>query len=80
MDDLIEVGVFAGAEEGASGEPLYLGMHRIRSGAQRLTVRVPGEPARAGIDPRLLLLDVKAEDNLAKVGPGPLAQSSAGRR
>ena len=52
---------------GAAGEPLYLRMHRIRSGEQRITVTVPGEPAQAGIDPRLLLLDVKAEDNLAKV-------------
>jgi hypothetical protein len=34
-DDLVEVGVFAAAEDGGSGEPLYLRMHRIRSGKQR---------------------------------------------
>jgi hypothetical protein len=67
MDDLVEVGVFAAAEDGAPGEPLYLRMHRIHSGEQRITVTVPREPARAGIDPRILLLDVKADDNLAKV-------------
>jgi ABC-type transport system involved in multi-copper enzyme maturation permease subunit len=65
MDDLVEVGVFAAEEDGAAGEPLYLRMHRLRSGEQRITVTVSGEPARAGIDPRILLLDVKAEDNLA---------------
>jgi hypothetical protein len=65
MDDLVEVGVFAAKEDGAAGEPLYLRMHRLRSGEQRITVTVSGEPARAGIDPRILLLDVKAEDNLA---------------
>jgi hypothetical protein len=46
-------------------------MHRIRSGERRITVSVPGEPARAGIDPRILLLDVKAEDNVATVTRAP---------
>ncbi len=40
-------------------------MHRIRSGQQRITVTVPREPARAGIDPRLLLVDDDPDDNLA---------------
>ncbi|WP_309893777.1 M1 family aminopeptidase [Archangium sp.] len=70
MDDLVEVGVFAAEEDGAAGEPLYLHRHRIHSGEQRITVTVSREPARAGIDPRILLLDVKAEDNLAKVTRG----------
>ncbi|HEX7183644.1 MAG TPA: hypothetical protein VF756_17545, partial [Thermoanaerobaculia bacterium] len=64
MDDLIEIGVFATAEDGALGEPLYLRMHRVRSGEQSITVTVPGKPARAGIDPRNLLIDVEATDNL----------------
>ena len=33
----------------------------------RITVTVPGRPARAGIDPRNLLIDVKPGDNLAPV-------------
>ncbi|MGH9751216.1 MAG: M1 family metallopeptidase [Blastocatellia bacterium] len=63
MDDLVEVGVFAAAENGGIGEPLYLRMHRVRSGEQRITVTVPRKPARAGIDPRNLLIDVKVSDN-----------------
>jgi hypothetical protein len=67
MDDLVEVGVFADAESGGLGEPLYLGMRRVRSGEQRITVTVPRKPARAGIDPRNLLIDIKASDNLKEI-------------
>jgi hypothetical protein len=42
-------------------------MHRIRSGEQRITVTVPNEPSRAGIDPRNLLIDVKPDDNLKEI-------------
>ena len=77
MNDLVEVGVFAAAEDGGLGEPLYLRMHRVRSGEQRITVTVPRKPARAGIDPRSLLIDVKAEDNLREVLPhAPLPTGS----
>ena len=68
MDDLIEVGVFAGADVGGLGETLYLQRHRIRSGAQRITVTVPRQPARAGIDPRRLLFDVEGEDHVQEIG------------
>jgi ABC-2 type transport system permease protein len=61
------VGVYAAAKEGEEGEPLYLERHRLRSGAQQLRVKVKGEPAQAGIDPRHLLIDVQPEDNLAQV-------------
>jgi ABC-2 type transport system permease protein len=67
MDDLVEVSVFAAAENGGRGEPLYLQMHRIRSGQQRITVTVPKKPAQAGIDPRNLLIDVNASDNLKEI-------------
>ena len=67
MDDLVEVGVFAPAGDGGLGEPLYLRMHRIRSGEQRITVTVPSKPARGGIDPRNLLIDVEAGDNVREV-------------
>jgi len=67
MDDLVEVGVYAAGEGGKLGEPLYLHMHRVRSGEQRITVTVPKEPARAGIDPRNLLIDVKPDDNLKEI-------------
>jgi ABC-type transport system involved in multi-copper enzyme maturation permease subunit len=67
MDDLVEVGVFLAAGDEATSKPLYLQRHRIRSGEQRITLTVPGEPASAGIDPRHLLIDVEAGDNLAQV-------------
>jgi ABC-type transport system involved in multi-copper enzyme maturation permease subunit len=67
MDDLVEVGVFATATNDGFEAPLYLRMHRIRSGEQRITVTVPRRPARAGIDPRKLLIDVQSDDNVAEV-------------
>ena len=66
MDDLIDLGVFAAEGEGLDG-PLYLQMHRVRSGEQQITVTVPGKPARAGIDPRRLLIDVEGEDNFTEI-------------
>jgi hypothetical protein len=69
MDDLIEVGVFTAAKGGGLGEPVYLQMHRMRSGEHRITVMVASKPARAGIDPRNLLIDVEADDNLKKITP-----------
>jgi ABC-2 type transport system permease protein len=62
MDDLVEVGAFA-----ANGDALYLQKHRMRSGEQRITLTVPAAPARAGIDPRSLLIDVKSDDNLKEI-------------
>jgi hypothetical protein len=78
MDDLVEVGMFAAAGDGEPGMPPYLRMHRIRSGEQRITLTVPREPARAGIDPRNLLIDVEPDDNFAEVTrvAGPRAASA----
>lgn len=45
----------------------YLRMQRVRSGEQRLTLTTTWEPALAGIDPRKLLIDLEAGDNLAEV-------------
>lgn len=53
-----------------AGRPLYVQMHRIRSGAQTIIVTVPQKPARAGIDPSYLLIDLKMGDNLAEVKIG----------
>ena len=49
MDDFIEVGVFTAAKSGGPGEPLYLQMHRVRSGEHRTTVTVASKPARAAL-------------------------------
>jgi ABC-2 type transport system permease protein len=76
MNDLIEIGVFAPAEGDEApgttrGAPLYLAMHRIRTGPQTITVTVPQRPARAGIDPRYLLIDVQPGDNVLDVPDTP---------
>ncbi len=63
MNDWIEVGVFAPARDGAPREPLYLRKHRIRTGRQQIKLTVPGKPARAGIDPNYLLIDLEPDDN-----------------
>ncbi len=67
MGDLVEVGVFAADEDGSPAAPLYLQMHRIRSGEQRITMTVQKEPAQAGINPRNLLIDVKPDDNIKEI-------------
>lgn len=68
MNDWIEIGVFANAENGKpSGKVLYLRKHRIRPGKQMITVTVPGKPHRAGIDPNFLLIDLKMDDNTRNV-------------
>jgi hypothetical protein len=67
MDDLVEIGVYAASADAKPGEPLYRRMHRVRSGEHRITVIVPRRPARAGIDPRILLIDDEPGDNLADV-------------
>lgn len=69
MNDLIEVGVFGEKKGGRRGQPLYLRMHRIRSGEQRIVLTVPRRPAEAGIDPRHLLIDTKVDDNLKSAEP-----------
>ncbi|MDQ3714050.1 MAG: ABC transporter permease [Acidobacteriota bacterium] len=71
MDDWVEIGVFAPNEDDKKlGEPLYLQMHRLVSGQQTITVTVPKKPARAGIDPSQLLIDLKMRDNVKKVKLG----------
>jgi aminopeptidase N len=64
MNDFIEIGVFAVEENGRRGQPLSLGMQRIRSGDQRITMTVPKQPGFAGIDPRNLLIDPSPNDNV----------------
>jgi hypothetical protein len=72
MDDLVEIGVFAGApREGAPGDALYLKQHRIRTGKQAIEITVPRRPARAGIDPHRRLIERERDDNLAELGTSP---------
>ena len=67
--DWIELGVFG---EGADGEEieLFREKRRLETGKGRLEVVVDQEPKRAGIDPRNLLIDRVAVDNLKAVSMG----------
>jgi ABC-2 type transport system permease protein len=77
MNDLVEIGVFGpGAGLGA---PLYLQRHRITSGRQTITVVVPRQPARAGVDPYRKLIDRNADDNVAKLESSPTAAPAVRR-
>lgn len=68
MDDWVEIGVFAPADQSEKlDEPLYTQRHHIRSGEQTITMTVPREPARAGIDPNHLLIDLEVDDNVPEV-------------
>jgi hypothetical protein len=68
MNDWVQIGLFAPAGGGAElAEPLYVQMHRVRSGEQTITVTVPRRPARAGIDPYHLLIDLETGDNYAEI-------------
>lgn len=65
MDDWVEIGVFAPNDEGNGlGEPIYLQKHRIHSTEQTITVTVPSKPARVGVDPYHLLIDLEMADNI----------------
>ncbi len=71
LDDVVEIGVFGADAGDRRGELLYRGLHRIRSGAQSITVIVTGEPARAGIDPWRRLIDRRRDDNVVDVETVP---------
>ena len=63
MDDLVDLGVYASPDVRTPTDPLYLRRQRIRSGRHTITITVPRKPARVGLDPHLLLLDLDANDN-----------------
>ncbi|MDP9177340.1 MAG: ABC transporter permease [Gemmatimonadota bacterium] len=70
MNDLVEIGVNGAGGDATRGAPLYRAMHRIKAGAQRISVLVAAQPVRAGIDPRNLLIDADPTDNQKEVS-GP---------
>lgn len=63
MNDWLEVGIF----EAGESKPLYLRMHRIKSGLQTLKITLPQKPARGGIDPNYLTLDLRRDDNVMEL-------------
>ncbi len=56
-----------GDEDPVDRTPLYQSWHVLHTGTQRLTVRVPGRPAFAGVDPYHLMIDRVPGDNLLPV-------------
>jgi hypothetical protein len=64
LNDLVEIGVFARSEGDGLGEPLHLEQHRIESGKQTISIRVPREPFRAGVDPYGKLIERERADNV----------------
>lgn len=73
LDEWVEMGVYPGQAQRQEnrqvivGTPLYLGKQHLTRPAQTLTVVVPAEPGHAGIDPRSLLVDLRARDNFVDV-------------
>ena len=68
MDDLVEIGAFAGEPgQGSPGESLYLKQHRVRAGKQAIVITVPRQPTRAGIDPYRRFIEKARDDNVATV-------------
>jgi hypothetical protein len=68
MNDLVEVGVYAGAPIGRTpGKPLYFKQHRLRTGKQTIVVTVPSLPTRAGVDPLLKFIEREKSDNVAEI-------------
>jgi ABC-2 type transport system permease protein len=65
MNDWLEVGIYDDSND--FNKPLYLQMHRIRSGKQTIKVTVLRRPVRAGIDPNYLMIDIRRDDNIMRL-------------
>lgn len=69
--DYIDIGIFAADDVDDSGKdrvnPLYMQKYKIKPGENSLTIRVKGEPVKAGIDPLNKLIDRAPDDNTISV-------------
>jgi hypothetical protein len=68
IDDLIDIGVFAGT--GKNEKPLFLEKRRLTTHDSTFEVIVDRQPDRAGIDPYNKLIDRVSEDNVVTVRKG----------
>jgi hypothetical protein len=66
-NDWIEVGVYGDKDTEGEEHFLYLEKHMLESGMNDIEVVVDARPARAGIDPRHLLIDRVPDDNVRRV-------------
>ena len=62
LDATLDIGVIDG-----KGNYLALAKKRVKSGENKFTLEVAGEPARAGIDPLNKMIDRDASDNMVDV-------------
>ena len=75
LDTWFQVAVFPKSDRPESDldvielQPLYLQHHRLRSGAQRITVRVAKKPGAVSVDPFHLMIDRMRDDNLLRLSP-----------
>jgi ABC-type transport system involved in multi-copper enzyme maturation permease subunit len=69
--DYIDIGIFAADDTDEQGKdrvnPLYMQKYKIKPGESSLTIRVKGDPAKAGIDPLNKLIDRLPDDNTISV-------------
>lgn len=69
--DYIDIGIFTKDDTDENGRirvnPLYIQKHRIKPGQSSITLRVKGEPVKAGIDPYNKLIDRIPDDNIVKI-------------
>lgn len=68
MNDLIDIGVFAGG--GRQERELYLQKHRLTGGEATFEIVVDEEPSRAGVDPYNKLIDRVSGDNVVAMTGG----------
>ena len=65
LDTWFQIAVFPESDRGVMElAPLYLEQHRLRSGTQRITVRVPEKPGAVGVDPFHLMIDRTPDNNV----------------
>jgi aminopeptidase N len=65
-DDWIEIGLLAADED---APPLHLERRRLQGGTTELSLVVDERPARAGIDPNVILVDRDPDDNVRAIEP-----------
>jgi hypothetical protein len=68
LDAWFQIAVFpASARDVIELQPLYMKHHRVRSGTQRITVRVAKKPGAAAVDPFHLMIDRRRDDNVIQL-------------
>jgi hypothetical protein len=71
LDTWFQIAVFPESDRDVVElEPLYLQHHRLRSGAQRITVRVANKPGTVAVDPFRLMIDRRRDNNVLRLPKG----------